>query len=241
LATEDANCSVPTSKVENCARDSRGEFLSAGASGILKRLPSGDVIKSPWPGAREEDCRRDITTESKIYNKLGVHPRLVQIVGWDPNDCLLTMEYATNGSLKDFLLTRNDEISVEQRLKWVQEAVEGLQLLHDADVIHCDIEPRNFLLDANLDLKIADFGGSSFQGSQPSAYAGVRFLPPNFVWPGLYHIRHYPFAELESDEVEANYRANKFPELEGIICGNIIKQCWSFEIESAKKILEIVQ
>ncbi|KAH8589662.1 hypothetical protein B0O99DRAFT_724829 [Bisporella sp. PMI_857] len=60
------------------------------------------------------------------------------------------MEYVSNGSLKDFLFARNDKISVRQRLQWVHEATEALQLLHGADVIHCDVEPRYFLVDANL-------------------------------------------------------------------------------------------
>jgi len=32
-------------------RSSKGEFISGGASGIVERLPSGDVVKSPWSGS----------------------------------------------------------------------------------------------------------------------------------------------------------------------------------------------
>jgi len=195
--------------------------------------------------------------ESGIYEMLGCHHRLLRIMNWDPEHCVLTMEYAPNGSLKDFLLAQNDKTSVMQRLQWVQEAAEGLQLLHNAGVIHCDVEPRNFLLDANLSIKIADFSGSSIQGSQPSACAGSRFLPPNFDWcqrpkieddlfglgSTIYFIMtgQYPFAELDSDEVETNYKADKFPDVNGITCGDIIKQCWSFEIGSAQAIYEFIQ
>lgn len=195
--------------------------------------------------------------ENNIYERLGCHRRLIQIISWDPEQCSLTMEYVPNGSLKDFLLAKNDKISVKQRLQWAQEAAEGLQLLHDADVIHCDVEPRNFLLDANLAIKIADLSGSSLQGSQPSACAGARFLPPDFDWhrqptmeddlfglgSTIYFIMtgQYPFAELDSDKVEANYRAHMFPDVEGIACGDIIRQCWFSEIESARVIHELIQ
>ena len=87
-----------------------------------------------------------------------------------------------NGNLKDFIRAQNAQLSTNQRLQWAQEAAEGLQLLQDADVIHCDVEPRNFLIDANLGLKIGDFGGASFKGSQASACAATRFLPPDFDW-----------------------------------------------------------
>jgi len=107
--------------------------------------------------------------ESNIYQRLGTHPRLLPIIVWDPEDCVLTIEFMPNGNLKDFIRAQNAQLSTNQRLQWAQEAAEGLQLLHDADVIHCDVEPRNFLIDANLGLKIGDFGGASFKGSQASA------------------------------------------------------------------------
>ena len=106
-----------------------------------------------------------ITIENEIYRKLGPHPRLIRIVGWDPEDCVLNMEYMPNGNLQTFLIG-NDTVAETQRLQWVQEAAEGVQLLHDADVLHCDINPKNFLLDAHLGLKIANFGGSSLEGSK---------------------------------------------------------------------------
>ena len=58
------------------------------------------------------------------------------------------MEYMTNGCLKDYPFS-DGKISVRQRLRWVREEAEGLQLLHSAHVIPCDVEPKNFLLDAD--------------------------------------------------------------------------------------------
>lgn len=126
----------------------KGRFLDNGASGILENLPCGDVLKSPWPGQFGKDSRRDITIEYEIYRKLGRHPRLIRIFDWDLQDCVLTMEYMLNGNLQAFLLIKT----------------EGVQLLHDAEVLHCDVNPKNFLLDEHLGLKIADFGGSSCAG-----------------------------------------------------------------------------
>jgi serine/threonine protein kinase len=92
----------------------------------VERLSTGEIVKSPWPGPRAEACRRDITTEFQIYTTLGAHPRLVEIIDWDPKECVLTMEYMSNGSLKDFILAKNDSISLPQRLQWAREAAEGL-------------------------------------------------------------------------------------------------------------------
>jgi hypothetical protein len=35
---------------KECVRYAKGQFLASGASGILELSPSGDVMKSPWPG-----------------------------------------------------------------------------------------------------------------------------------------------------------------------------------------------
>lgn len=119
--------------------------------------------------------------EYKIYEKLGPHPRLIKIIHFDPIECTLTMEYMPNGTLQDYLQAHS-EVSLTQRLQWVQEAAEGLQLVHLADIIHCDVEPKNFLLDANLGLRIADFSGSSLEGSKASACTGTRYSKSNFDW-----------------------------------------------------------
>lgn len=248
---------APIENVEYCVRKSKGDFISGGASGIVERLPSGDVVKSPWPGAQAAESRRDLTTESLLYKRLGCHSRLVKVIAWDPEECALTMEYMPNGCLKDYLLAHNDKISMTQRLRWVREAAEGLQLLHSAKAIHCDVEPKNFLLDADLGLKIADFSGSSLEGSQASACAGTRFLPPDFDWCSaptvqndlyglgstIYSIMtgRYPFQEVGSDEVEKLYKAHNFPDVTRILCGEIIERCWRFEVVSAQEICNFVR
>ncbi|PKX90052.1 uncharacterized protein P174DRAFT_445076 [Aspergillus novofumigatus IBT 16806] len=48
-------------------------------------------------------------------------------------------------------------------------------------VTHCDLSPKNSLLDCDLNLKIADFGGASLCGEEPSATPATRFRSP--VYP----------------------------------------------------------
>src|SRR5450432_1780361 len=126
-----------------------------------------------------------------------------------------------SGCLKDYLYAHNDRISLPQRFRWAKETVEGLQLLHSTNVIHCDLDPKNLLLDADLGLKIADFSGSSLEGSKASACVGTRFLQPEFNWrkpptiqqdlfslgSTIYSIMtgHAPFEELQSNEVQQLY------------------------------------
>jgi serine/threonine protein kinase len=143
----------------------------------VERLPPGNVTKSPWPGLREADSRRDLIIEATPYNKLALHPRLVDLIDWDPDKCVLTLEYIPNGNLSKYLSAHNDTITLTQRLCWIHEAAKGLQLLHSAKVIHSYVEPKNFLLDEALGLRIADFGGSSKIHEQRFAQGHGLHLP----------------------------------------------------------------
>ena len=73
--------------------EEKGDFLGGGATGLVERLDSGDVVKSPWTGRpTASDCRQEMVIEAQIYERLGVHPRLVQLKHWDPVDHVLTLE-----------------------------------------------------------------------------------------------------------------------------------------------------
>ena len=234
----------------------KGESIAGGATGLVERLPSGDVVKSPWP-SRFHDNHKGMANEAQIYEILGAHPRLVKMVDWDSETCCLTMEYMPNGNLNDYLRAHNDKISLVQRLQWILEAAEGLQLLHSADIMHCDVEPKNFLLDEDLSLRISDFSGSSIKGAQPTAHAGTRFSQPSYDWRYAPTIQDdlfafgstihtivtglYPFQEIDSDEVIKRYEAQEWPNVTGILCGGIIERCWRCEIASAQEIYDTIQ
>ncbi|KAF2271386.1 kinase-like protein [Westerdykella ornata] len=239
--------------------DGKGEFIAGGTTSLVERLPSGDIIKTPWAGdIREEDCRREIAIEAQIYQRLGEHPRLVKLKGWDPEAHTLTLEYMPNGTLEEYLKSHHEEISPEQRLCWIAQAAEGLHLLHSAGIIHCDVGPHNLLLDADLSLKIADFSGSSLDGSRAMVCPGARYMAPDPDWkPGkppsveedlfalgstIYYIvmGKAPFDDLPDGEVEKRYLNGEFPDLAGVPCRRIIELCWRQEARSAELIRDLV-
>lgn len=153
----------------------KGEFIGGGTTGLVERLKSGDVIKSPWTGRpTASDCRQEMAIEAQIYERLGSHPRLVQLKHWDPIDYTLTLEYMPNGNLRDYVEKHGHNISISQRQKWATEAAEGVELLHSHGVLQGDVGPHNLLLDNDLGLRICDFGGSSLDGSRATVAPGVR-------------------------------------------------------------------
>jgi serine/threonine protein kinase len=231
----------------------KGTRVAFSGTALLERLLSGDVVKTPHPDPDRrcfEDHCKDMRTEARIYDVIGLHPRIPRLVEWDPEACCLTMEYLENGSLKEYMDTKSESMTPQLRHRWARQASEGLSVLHAAGVIHCDVSPRNFLLDGDLDLKIADFGGSSLLGSMPSAMAGTRYLWPEENWKdlpslgddvfGLGSLVYFimtgvcPYGNVASDEVEKLYRAHTYPDVTSLTCGDIITRCWRMEVSAAE-------
>ncbi|KAH7240056.1 kinase-like domain-containing protein [Fusarium redolens] len=237
----------------------RGEFVALGSTSFVERLPNGDIIKTAWPGAdRVAERRRELALESQIYDRLGQHPRIVKKKAWDPDNHTLTLEYMPNGTLKAYLES-DQHVSMSQRRRWIMQAAEGVELLHRSAVIHCDVGPHNYLLDHQLDLKIADFAGSSLNHSATDTCPGARYTPPHLdrTWyqnPGrqvdifalgstIYYILtgKAPFAEFDSENVEKRYLAHEFPDLADIPYAEIIRGCWLQEFASGREVMELMK
>lgn len=234
----------------------KGKMLALGRTAILEQLPSGAVIKTPIPNpycrAEEEDHRRNMRLEARIYAMIGEHPRMPKLIHWDQKTCCLEIEYLENGNLKEYILQNHQNITPQLRLRWSRQAAEALTVLHGFEVIHCDLSPRNFLLDSHLNVKIADFGGASLCGSDPSATPATRFRHPGYDWNVppvfgddifslgslIYFIMtgSYPYEEVSSDEVEKLYDVQRFPDVSPVVCGAMVMQCWRRQVDSAQVI-----
>lgn len=56
------------------------------------------------------------------------------------------------------VITGEEELSEQHRMFFMYQLLRGLNYLHSKKVVHRDLKPRNILVNANCDLKIADFG-----------------------------------------------------------------------------------
>lgn len=238
---------------------SKGSLVGLGGTAYLEKLPSGHMVKTPkpddWDPSEDRQKRHDMRIEAQIYEKIGLHPRVPRIIEWDSETDSLTMEYMENGDLTEFIRKNvlSGILTSELRLRWAKQAAEGLQVVHAVGAVHCDVSPRNFLLDSNLDLKISDFAGSSLLGSQPSAAAGERFSAPGIDWNKtpvveddlfglgslIYFIMtdKYPYEVIPSDEVGKRFERHEFPKLSHLSCGPIIKRCWERQMHTAENVL----
>ncbi|KFY34884.1 hypothetical protein V494_06396 [Pseudogymnoascus sp. VKM F-4513 (FW-928)] len=244
----------------------RVDVINGGSSGLIHLLPSNHIRKNIYPEHLDERCMDNIELESRIYQRLPKnHPRLLEMIRYSRDEGLV-LEYMPQGDLGAYLrgeepMTRLPErgaveITPEQRLQWACDAAEGLQLLHENGVLHCDVRTANFLLDDNLRLKIIDFEGSSLDGCEPSSLEIARcFLPRDPREPStaatelfalgstIYEIMtgKEPYLELGDDEVTALFTEKKFPPVDELPCGDVIMKCWLSKVHSAKEVREFIE
>ena len=88
-----------------------------------------------------------------------VHPHIVRTFEYgDSNqgEHFLVMEYIDGVSLQYVRETRSARTA--QKVELLAQAAEGLAAVHAAGFIHHDINPRNFLVDREQQVKLIDFG-----------------------------------------------------------------------------------
>ncbi|OAA41834.1 Protein kinase-like domain protein [Cordyceps fumosorosea ARSEF 2679] len=79
------------------------------------------------------------------------------------------------GNLQSYLDSHNQEVTSEQRRVWMRHAAEAMAVAHSPAIIHCDLTPRNFLLNDALELHLSTFASSSVAGSRPSNTTSAQF------------------------------------------------------------------
>lgn len=233
----------------------KGHHISIGGTAFIEQLPSGNIIKTPKPHPLlYKKHLYEMRLEASIYEKIGTHRSIPRIIEWDPETCCLTMEHMENGDLREYVRKNYENITPERRYQWARQSAEGVSAVHSVGAVHCDISPRNFLLDGDLNLKISDFGGGSLSGSTPTAIASTRFLPPGFdedkppafkddifsLGSVVYFIMTgtYPYEETPSDDVEKLYEIHSFPDVTHLSCGSVIRQCWEMQLNTVQEVFD---
>ena len=86
-------------------------------------------------------------------------PHIIQIyfIGQENNQPFFVMEFVEGESLSG-LIKRQGRLGVNDAVKILHQAAQGLATAHDRGVIHRDIKPANLMLNQRGQVKIADFG-----------------------------------------------------------------------------------
>ncbi len=77
-----------------------------------------------------------------------------------PSDIFVIMEYVPGGELFDYIVSRG-RLSPDEARHFFHQIVSGVEYCHHHRIVHRDLKPENLLLDADNNIKIADFGLSN--------------------------------------------------------------------------------
>ncbi|KAK8071894.1 Serine threonine protein kinase [Apiospora saccharicola] len=231
--------------------------IASGSSAFIGEIDEYTVLKYPLSPTQATDR---LEVEKKLLEIVGPHERILQLKGVSERGIYL--ERAINGNLADYLLDPDHLApSISQRLSWCRQAAEAVAFVHSRNIIHCDIQPTNLLLNKELHLKLSDFQGKHLLdgeilldgwSSEPSKFYCPRADPfeasikTDLFALGctIYFIMmgHAVFPDIQEGEegwhemVEERFTAQRFPQDEHL-CGAITMKCWLKEYKSAEQLV----
>lgn len=217
------------------------DLVSYGISGLVALdKASQTVIKTPLSA----DCEDALARERNIYARLtqrGGHPGILRYHG--PVESGIRLQYAPNGDIRAFRTFRAPkqglEITSKLHQRWAIQIAEALAFVHSAGVVHGDLTCHNVFLGDELNAKLADFAGSSLDGSGllVCVAASHEYPGPIMSTQGdifafgsvLYEIvtGYSPFKGLPDGEIENRYKKGQFADSSSLgEMGVIIRNCW---------------
>uniref|UniRef100_A0A4W4FTT3 non-specific serine/threonine protein kinase n=1 Tax=Electrophorus electricus TaxID=8005 RepID=A0A4W4FTT3_ELEEL len=164
---------------------------------LLKTIGKGNFAKVKL--ARHIPTGREVSLElfrevriMKILN----HPNIVKLfeVIETEKTLYLVMEYASGGEVFDYLVAHGRMKEKEARTKF-RQIVSAVQYCHQKHIVHRDLKAENLLLDADMNIKIADFGFSNefTVGSKLDTFCGS----PPYAAPELFQGKKYDGPEVD--------------------------------------------
>jgi serine/threonine protein kinase len=222
------------------------DLVAYGNTGmVLLDKDTDTIIKTP----HDEESAEALAKEQQIYE------RFVQRCGHKGILCYhgtfetgIRLEYASHGNIRSYL---DDHPADEARkMRWAVQLAEALEFIHRCGVIHGDVNGFNVLLDTRLDVKLADFAGSSLDGSP--LLIGVT---ASHEYPGpllsveadlfalgstLYELmtESRPYAGLTDEVILEHYSKGGFAKTESLGgMGSIITKCWRGEYKDCSHIV----
>ncbi|GAB5573197.1 MAP/microtubule affinity-regulating kinase 3 isoform X3 [Prionailurus iriomotensis] len=162
---------------------------------LLKTIGKGNFAKVKL--ARHILTGREVAI--KIIDKTQLNPtslqkmKLFEVIETDKT-LYLIMEYASGGEVFDYLVAHGRMKEKEARAKF-RQIVSAVQYCHQKRIVHRDLKAENLLLDADMNIKIADFGFSNefTVGSKLDTFCGS----PPYAAPELFQGKKYDGPEVD--------------------------------------------
>uniref|UniRef100_A0A673TA97 Serine/threonine-protein kinase SIK3 n=1 Tax=Suricata suricatta TaxID=37032 RepID=A0A673TA97_SURSU len=131
------------------------------------------------------------TSLQKVFNYFNI--KLFEVIETEKT-LYLVMEYASGGEVFDYLVAHGRMKEKEARAKF-RQIVSAVQYCHQKCIVHRDLKAENLLLDADMNIKIADFGFSNefTVGNKLDTFCGS----PPYAAPELFQGKKYDGPEVD--------------------------------------------
>jgi serine/threonine protein kinase len=224
------------------------DVIEWGTSGLVfLDSATKTIVKSP----HSADDEPAIEIERNIYERFtqrGGHAGLLLYFG--PFETGIRLEFAKNKSLLTYIQEHESNIGLEQQLGWCEEISSTLSFIHANGVIHGDLKCNNIFVDDTLHTKVADFSGSSLDGSKLLVMVTASHRSPGvlkspeadiFALASCFYeilTGQAPYAGRDEEEIMDLYSQSKFPETTSLgPMSGIIEGCWQGKFTSANEVL----
>uniref|UniRef100_A0A8D0G4Z3 non-specific serine/threonine protein kinase n=1 Tax=Sphenodon punctatus TaxID=8508 RepID=A0A8D0G4Z3_SPHPU len=180
-------------RCRNSVTSASDEHPHIGNYRLLKTIGKGNFAKVKL--ARHVLTGRELFREVRIMKILN-HPNIVKLfeVIETEKTLYLVMEYASGGEVFDYLVAHGRMKEKEARAKF-RQIVSAVQYCHQKCIVHRDLKAENLLLDADMNIKIADFGFSNefTIGNKLDTFCGS----PPYAAPELFQGKKYDGPEVD--------------------------------------------
>jgi 5'-AMP-activated protein kinase catalytic alpha subunit len=130
---------------------------------------------------------KQLGMEEKVQREINIlhlctHPHIIRLyeVIDTPTDIFLVNEYVSGGELFDHIVNKG-RLSADEARNFFHQIISGVEYCHFQKIVHRDLKPENLLLDANLNIKIADFGLSNLM--RDGDFLRTSCGSPNYAAP----------------------------------------------------------
>ncbi|KAM4528694.1 MAP/microtubule affinity-regulating kinase 3-like isoform 2-T2 [Fundulus diaphanus] len=203
--------SVRSARCKNSSMVSGDDSPHVGNYRLLKTIGKGNFAKVKLarhiPTGREvaikiiDKTQLNPTSLQKLFREVRImkilnHPNIVKLfeVIETEKTLYLVMEYASGGEVFDYLVAHGRMKEKEARAKF-RQIVSAVQYCHQKHIVHRDLKAENLLLDADMNIKIADFGFSNefTLGGKLDTFCGS----PPYAAPELFQGKKYDGPEVD--------------------------------------------
>ncbi|XP_062862448.1 serine/threonine-protein kinase SIK1 [Trichomycterus rosablanca] len=189
----------------------QGRPLQVGFYEIIRTLGKGNfavvklarhkVTKTQVAIKIIDKTRLNPSNLEKVYREVQImkllnHPHIIKLYQvMETKDMLyIVTEYAKNGEMFDYL-TSNGRMSEPEARRKFWQILTAVDYCHRHHIVHRDLKTENLLLDADMNIKLADFGfGNFYNAGEPlSTWCGS----PPYAAPEVFEGKEYEGPQLD--------------------------------------------